>query len=213
MYSRFNITCASVYICLICIIGIYGVLDIHTKTSTAMRLIKNSRLKTISSITCCSNLKAYSSIAQYSLRSEFSTTMYEFSLGNIIQIDINRSFSIVFHLICNIRRIDSLIQQHVVNGRLGEATLCATQYQEQYPDKQFSKMLHVIYFQFIHRYLLHINPIQNKSSAHTYFRIYLPSQFRHCPAYLHQYQRPHLFDHRWYCTMNNSPTPAQPPYQ
>ena len=170
-----------------------------------MRWIINSRLKTIFSISCCSNLKAYSSIAQYSLRSEFSTTMHEFLIGNIIQIDI-------FTCTGNDCRIDSLLQQHVVNV-LGEATLCATQYQEQYPDKQFSKMLHVIYFQFIHRYLLHINPIQNKSSAHTYFRIYLPSQFRHCPAYLHQYQRPHLFDHRWYCTMNNSPTPAQPPYQ
>ena len=171
-----------------------------------MRLIKNSRPKTIFSISCCSNLKAYSSIAQYSLRSEFSTAMYEFSIGNIIQIDINI-------LICNIRRIDSLLQQHVANGRLGEATLCATQYQEQYPDKQFSKMLHVIYFQFIHRYLLHINPIQNKSSSHTYFRIAFPSQFRHRPAYLHQYQRPHLLDYRWYCTMKDSPTPAPPPYQ
>ena len=111
-----------------------------------MRWIINSRHKTIYSISYFSNLKAYSSIAQYSLRSEFSTTMHEFLVGNIIQIDINRSFSIVFHLICNIRRIDSLIQQHVVNV-LGEATLCATQYQEQYPDKQFSKMLHVISFQ------------------------------------------------------------------
>ena len=146
MYSRFNITCASVYICLICILGISVVLDIHTKTSTAMRLIKNSRLKTISSIICRDNLKAYSSIAQYSLRSEFSTAMYEFSLGNIIQIDINRSFSIVFHLICNIRRIDSLLQQQIVNG-LSHAALCSAQYQEQYPDKQFCKMLHVFSFQ------------------------------------------------------------------
>ncbi len=108
-----------------------------------MRWIINSRLKSIFSIfslSCFSNLKAYSSIAQYSLRSEFSTTMHEFLVGNIIQIDI-------FTCTCNIRRIDSLLQQHVVNGRLGEATLCATQYQEQYPDKQFSKMLHVISFQ------------------------------------------------------------------
>ena len=104
-----------------------------------MRWIINSRLKTIFSISCFSNLKAYSSIAQYSLRSEFSTTMYEFPVGNIIQIDI-------FTCTGNGCRIDSLIQQHVVNG-LGEATLCATQYQEQYPDKQFSKMLHVISFQ------------------------------------------------------------------
>ena len=171
-----------------------------------MRWIINSRLKTISTI-CRDNLKTYSSIVQYSLRSEFSTTMYEFSVGNIIQIDI-------FTCTGNGCRIDSILQQHVVNG-LGEATLCATQYQEQYPDKQFSKMLHVIYFQFIHRYLLHINPIQNKSSAHTYFRIYLPSQFRLRPALFRhpRYQRPHLFYHRWYCTMNSSPTPAQPPYQ
>ena len=115
--------------------------------------------------------------------------------------------SICILLTCNIRRIDSLLQQHVVNGGLGEATLCATQYQEQYPDKQFSKMLHVIYFQFIHRYLLHINPIQNKSSVHNYFRVVFPSQFRHRPALFRhpRYQRPHLLDYRWYCTMNNLP--------
>ena len=66
--------------------------------------------------------------------------MYELLLIYVVQKDI---ISILYSILWS----DSFWQQQISVNALCHTALCSTQYQEQYPDKQFCKMLHVSSFQ------------------------------------------------------------------